>query len=205
MDILPCERSPTLPCGPRSAACRGLSEQSRRRNRPLRLGQHQHGRCGSQPAVPKPRPHPRQTRVVRARLDWRRLRCAGIYPGKYTYKDDLSAEQMALVAMENYDKEFRSKCLSGLPPSQPFPLLALLPSLDHLHPQVCRDRKSFHAQTCSFESASITHPRSDAWDNPRTNCAHFRATVGPHSVSTHVAIGDHKRAAHRTQGRPAPP
>jgi hypothetical protein len=42
--------------------------------------------------------------------------CAGIYPGKYTYRDDLSAEQMALVAMENYDRDFRAKCAAGLPP-----------------------------------------------------------------------------------------
>ena len=42
--------------------------------------------------------------------------CAGIYPGKYTYRDDLSAEQMALVAMENYDRDFQAKCAAGLPP-----------------------------------------------------------------------------------------
>lgn len=29
-----------------------------------------------------------------------------IYPGKYTYREDLSAEQMARVAMENYDEQF---------------------------------------------------------------------------------------------------
>ena len=30
----------------------------------------------------------------------------GIYPGKYTYIDDFSPEQMAEVVMENYDPEF---------------------------------------------------------------------------------------------------
>lgn len=30
----------------------------------------------------------------------------GIYPGKYTYQDNVSTEQMAEVCMENYDREF---------------------------------------------------------------------------------------------------
>ncbi|KAJ1562412.1 mitochondrial Homoaconitase, partial [Nowakowskiella sp. JEL0078] len=30
----------------------------------------------------------------------------GIYPGKYTYREDLTSEEMAAVAMENYDAEF---------------------------------------------------------------------------------------------------
>ena len=30
----------------------------------------------------------------------------GIYPGKYTYQDDVTTEKMAAVCMENYDKEF---------------------------------------------------------------------------------------------------
>jgi len=30
----------------------------------------------------------------------------GIYPGKYTYKDDLTKEGMAKVVMENYDVDF---------------------------------------------------------------------------------------------------
>ncbi|KAL8784131.1 MAG: hypothetical protein Q9195_009175 [Heterodermia aff. obscurata] len=30
----------------------------------------------------------------------------GIYPGKYTYQDDVTVEKMATVCMENYDKEF---------------------------------------------------------------------------------------------------
>ncbi|KAI8894961.1 hypothetical protein BC833DRAFT_602948 [Globomyces pollinis-pini] len=34
------------------------------------------------------------------------LNTDGIYPGKYTYQDDLTPEQMALVAMENYDPNF---------------------------------------------------------------------------------------------------
>lgn len=33
----------------------------------------------------------------------------GIYPGKYTYQDDVSKEQMAEVCMENYDLEFKNK------------------------------------------------------------------------------------------------
>ncbi|KAI0544900.1 hypothetical protein F4679DRAFT_563029 [Xylaria curta] len=32
----------------------------------------------------------------------------GIYPGRYTYQDGLTAEQMAKVCMENYDTEFRN-------------------------------------------------------------------------------------------------
>ena len=34
------------------------------------------------------------------------LNTDGIYPGKYTYIDDFSPEQMAEVVMENYDPEF---------------------------------------------------------------------------------------------------
>ena len=33
----------------------------------------------------------------------------GIYPGKYTYQDDITKEQMAKVCMENYDSQFYSK------------------------------------------------------------------------------------------------
>ncbi|EEQ36553.1 conserved hypothetical protein [Clavispora lusitaniae ATCC 42720] len=33
----------------------------------------------------------------------------GIYPGKYTYQDDISKEKMAEVCMENYDSEFKNK------------------------------------------------------------------------------------------------
>ncbi|KAI5958596.1 LYS4 [Candida theae] len=36
----------------------------------------------------------------------------GIYPGKYTYQDDISREQMAQVCMENYDPEFKTKTKS---------------------------------------------------------------------------------------------
>jgi homoaconitate hydratase len=32
----------------------------------------------------------------------------GIYPGKYTYQDGMTPEQMAEVCMENYDTEFRN-------------------------------------------------------------------------------------------------
>lgn len=33
----------------------------------------------------------------------------GIYPGKYTYQDDIPKEKMAEVCMENYDAEFKDK------------------------------------------------------------------------------------------------
>lgn len=32
----------------------------------------------------------------------------GIYPGKYTYQDDITREVMAQVVMENYDPSFPS-------------------------------------------------------------------------------------------------
>ena len=34
------------------------------------------------------------------------LNTDGIYPGKYTYQDDMTPEQQAAVVMENYDPEF---------------------------------------------------------------------------------------------------
>ncbi|KAI9500228.1 hypothetical protein BX070DRAFT_63279 [Coemansia spiralis] len=34
------------------------------------------------------------------------LNTDGIYPGKYTYQDDITREQMKLIVMENYDPEF---------------------------------------------------------------------------------------------------
>ncbi|KAG7194135.1 mitochondrial Homoaconitase [Scheffersomyces spartinae] len=37
----------------------------------------------------------------------------GIYPGKYTYQDDITKEQMAEVCMENYDPEFKNKTKSS--------------------------------------------------------------------------------------------
>jgi homoaconitate hydratase len=37
----------------------------------------------------------------------------GIYPGKYTYQDDVSREKMAEVCMENYDSEFGQKTKAG--------------------------------------------------------------------------------------------
>lgn len=37
----------------------------------------------------------------------------GIYPGKYTYQDNVSVETMAEVCMENYDKEFRTTAKAG--------------------------------------------------------------------------------------------
>lgn len=37
----------------------------------------------------------------------------GIYPGKYTYQDNVSVETMAKVCMENYDTEFSSVAKKG--------------------------------------------------------------------------------------------
>ena len=37
----------------------------------------------------------------------------GIYPGKYTYQDDVTAEKMAKVCMENYDSAFQSIAQGG--------------------------------------------------------------------------------------------
>ncbi|CAK7266281.1 mitochondrial Homoaconitase [Sporothrix epigloea] len=37
----------------------------------------------------------------------------GIYPGKYTYQDNVSVDTMAEVCMENYDKEFRTIATAG--------------------------------------------------------------------------------------------
>ncbi|KAI0379849.1 hypothetical protein F5Y04DRAFT_258474 [Hypomontagnella monticulosa] len=37
----------------------------------------------------------------------------GIYPGKYTYQDNVSVEKMAEVCMENYDKSFRDVAKAG--------------------------------------------------------------------------------------------
>ncbi len=41
------------------------------------------------------------------------LNTDGIYPGKYTYIDDFSAEQQAQVVMENYDPAFINKVKEG--------------------------------------------------------------------------------------------
>lgn len=41
------------------------------------------------------------------------LNTDGIYPGKYTYADDMTAEQQAAVVMENYDPEFRAIARPG--------------------------------------------------------------------------------------------
>ncbi len=41
------------------------------------------------------------------------LNTDGIYPGKYTYIDDFTAEQQAEVVMENYDPEFKNKVAEG--------------------------------------------------------------------------------------------
>lgn len=41
------------------------------------------------------------------------LNTDGIYPGKYTYQDDITRERMAEVCMENYDPAFRDTAQSG--------------------------------------------------------------------------------------------
>jgi homoaconitate hydratase len=41
------------------------------------------------------------------------LNTDGIYPGTYTYREDMTPEQMAAVAMENYDPEFQSLAKEG--------------------------------------------------------------------------------------------
>lgn len=41
------------------------------------------------------------------------LNTDAIYPGRYTYQDNISVEKMAEVCMENYDKEFRNIVKSG--------------------------------------------------------------------------------------------
>ncbi len=49
------------------------------------------------------------------------LNTDGIYPGKYTYQDDMTPEQQAKVVMENYDPQFASRVAqiigSSTPPS----------------------------------------------------------------------------------------
>lgn len=41
------------------------------------------------------------------------LNTDGIYPGKYTYREDISPEEMARVAMENYDPAFQDLAEKG--------------------------------------------------------------------------------------------
>ncbi|MDX1741523.1 MAG: hypothetical protein R3178_09530, partial [Rhodothermales bacterium] len=41
------------------------------------------------------------------------LNTDGIYPGDYTYREDMTREDMARVVMENYDPEFSSRVLPG--------------------------------------------------------------------------------------------
>ena len=50
------------------------------------------------------------------------LNTDGIYPGKYTYKDDMTLEEQAQVVMENYDPSFRtlvSQKYQSLPSDSP--------------------------------------------------------------------------------------
>lgn len=49
------------------------------------------------------------------------LNTDGIYPGKYTYQDDMTLEQQAKVVMENYDPQFASRVaqITGLSSSSP--------------------------------------------------------------------------------------
>jgi homoaconitate hydratase len=53
--------------------------------------------------VPIPEPH------IDANYTFRNT----VYPGKYTYQDDVSVEKMAEVCMENYDKNFGSVAREG--------------------------------------------------------------------------------------------
>lgn len=41
------------------------------------------------------------------------LNTDGIYPGKYTYREDMSPDEMAAVAMENYDDNFQALAQNG--------------------------------------------------------------------------------------------
>ncbi|KAH9955815.1 homoaconitase [Lactifluus volemus] len=49
------------------------------------------------------------------------LNTDGIYPGKYTYQDDITLARQAEVVMENYDPGFASHVRSLLPASPPTP------------------------------------------------------------------------------------
>src|SRR5690606_36369111 len=54
--------------------------------------------------------------TLRGRLLWLdrdNLNTDGIYAGKWTYKDDLTPEQMAGVIFENYDPAFRTLARPG--------------------------------------------------------------------------------------------
>ncbi|EAW12739.1 homoaconitase LysF [Aspergillus clavatus NRRL 1] len=46
-------------------------------------------------------------------LDADNISTDGIYPGKYTYQDDVSKEKMAQVCMENYDPAFNNVARAG--------------------------------------------------------------------------------------------
>ncbi|VEU20120.1 DEKNAAC101030 [Brettanomyces naardenensis] len=46
-------------------------------------------------------------------LDTDNINTDGIYPGKYTYQDDVPRETMAEVCMQNYDLDFGSKTQAG--------------------------------------------------------------------------------------------
>jgi homoaconitate hydratase len=41
------------------------------------------------------------------------LNTDGVYPGKYTYRDDMTPQEQAAVVMENYDPDFRSIARKG--------------------------------------------------------------------------------------------
>jgi homoaconitase (EC 4.2.1.36) len=41
------------------------------------------------------------------------LNTDGIYPGKYTYQDDITPEGQAAVVMENYDPKFKEMAGAG--------------------------------------------------------------------------------------------
>lgn len=76
--------------------------------------------CRGNPRPERPRPRVEILPGFPARLEGELLFCDadnlntdGIYPGKYTYREDLSAEQMAAAAMENYDPKFQELARRG--------------------------------------------------------------------------------------------
>lgn len=78
------------------------------------------GRCM---VAPRPERPPQQVPILPgfpARIEGELLWCDhdnmntdGIYPGKYTYREDLSPAEMAKVAMENYDPKFQELARAG--------------------------------------------------------------------------------------------
>lgn len=95
----------------------------------------------------------------------------GIYPGKYTYQDDVSNEKMAEVCMENYDASFGSIVRAGdilvsgfnfgcgelYPSPKPLVLNQSLSLEAHFE-----DKDSSNAPQCS---GSVLNAPTDYWDH----------------------------------------